>query len=60
MPRPKPIKINGTSVKIIRSRRNIFDFKIITRGSLRFSDIEKTLLNILATTAPSKELEVME
>jgi len=47
-------------VKIIRSRRNIFDFKIITRGSLRFSDIEKTLLNILATTAPSKELEVME
>lgn len=45
--RPKPIKINGTPVRILRSRRNIFDFGIITKDSLRFSDLEKTLLDFL-------------
>ncbi|NJE08383.1 hypothetical protein E3E31_07580 [Thermococcus sp. M39] len=43
--RPRPIQVNGTPVRIIRSRRDIFDFGIVTRDSLRFSDLEKTLLD---------------
>jgi len=45
--RPRPIQVNGTPVRIIRSRRDIFDFGIITKDSLRFSDLEKTLLDFL-------------
>ena len=45
--RPKPINVNGNPVKIIRSRRNIFGFGITFRDSLRFSDLEKTLLDFL-------------
>ncbi len=45
--RPKPINVNGTPVRIIRSRRNIFDFGVVARDSLRFSDLEKTLLDFL-------------
>ncbi|ASJ00340.1 type IV toxin-antitoxin system AbiEi family antitoxin domain-containing protein [Thermococcus gorgonarius] len=45
--RPKPITVNGISVRIIRSRKNIFDFGIVVRDSLRFSDLEKTLLDFL-------------
>ena len=45
--RPKPIKVNGTPVRIIQSRRNLFNFGIVTKDSLRFSDLEKTLLDFL-------------
>ena len=45
--RSKPIQVNGTPVRIIKSRRDIFDFGIVTRDSLRFSDLEKTLLDFL-------------
>lgn len=45
--RPKPIHINGSPVRIIRSRRRIFDFGVITKDSLRSSDLEKTLLDFL-------------
>ncbi|MDI3475191.1 MAG: hypothetical protein PWQ79_66 [Thermococcaceae archaeon] len=45
--RPKAINVNGTPVRIIRSRRNIFDFGMIVRDSLKLSDIEKTLLDFL-------------
>jgi len=45
--RPRPIQVNGTPVRIIRSRRDIFNFGIVTRDPLRFSDLEKTLLDFL-------------
>lgn len=45
--RPKAINVNGTPVRIIRSRRNIFEFGIIARDSLKLSNIEKTLLDFL-------------
>ncbi|AFL95272.1 hypothetical protein CL1_1069 [Thermococcus cleftensis] len=45
--RPRPIQVNGTPVRIIRSRRNFFDFGIVARDSLKFSDLEKTLLDFL-------------
>ncbi|WP_456444108.1 type IV toxin-antitoxin system AbiEi family antitoxin domain-containing protein [Thermococcus sp.] len=45
--RPRPIHVNGTPVRIIKSRRDIFDFGIVIRESLRFSDLEKTLLDFL-------------
>ena len=45
--RPRPIQVNGTPVRVIKSRRDIFDFGIVTRESLRFSDLEKTLLDFL-------------
>ncbi len=45
--RPKPINVNGTPVRIIKSRRNVFDFGIVARDSLKFSDLEKTLLDFL-------------
>ena len=45
--RPKPITILGRKVKFVKLKKNLFSFGIIENGSWRYSDLEKSLLDII-------------
>lgn len=45
--RTKLIHINGTPVRIIKTKRGLFDFGITKKNGMRISDLEKTLLDFL-------------
>ncbi len=45
--RPKAININGESVKFIKLKNELFGFGIIEKNGIKFSDLEKTLLDMI-------------
>mgnify|MGYP000073558373 CR=1 FL=1 len=45
--RPKEISINGEGVKFIKLKSSLFGFGIVERDGIRFSDLEKTLLDMV-------------
>ncbi|MCX7821977.1 MAG: hypothetical protein N2260_00875 [Syntrophobacterales bacterium] len=45
--RPKEIKIAGEKVKFIKLRLRLFDFGIIEKDKIKFSDSEKTVLDFI-------------
>ncbi len=45
--RPKAIDINGEDVKFIKVKNELFGFGITEKNVIKFSDIEKTLLDII-------------
>lgn len=45
--RPKAIKIKEDDVKFVKLKSDLFGFGVVERGNLRFSDPEKTLLDII-------------
>jgi len=45
--RPKEIKVMGEKVKFIKLRSKLFGFGIIIEGNIKFSSIEKTLLDFI-------------
>ncbi len=45
--RTKIIHVNGTPVRIIKTRKSLFDFGIIEKDDMKISDLEKTLLDFL-------------
>jgi predicted transcriptional regulator of viral defense system len=45
--RPKEIKVAGEKVKFLKLSSKLLDFGILTKGSTRFSDVEKTLLDLV-------------
>jgi predicted transcriptional regulator of viral defense system len=44
--RPKAININGEDVKFIKLKNELFGFGIIEKNGIKFSDLEKTLLDM--------------
>ncbi|MDN5320778.1 MAG: hypothetical protein PWP49_1198 [Thermococcaceae archaeon] len=45
--RTKIIHVNGIPVRIIRTRKELFDFGILRKNGIKVSDLEKTLLDFL-------------
>jgi len=45
--RPKEIKVMEEKVKFIKLRSKLFGFGIIIEGNIKFSDVEKTLLDFI-------------
>ncbi len=45
--RPKNININGEDVKFIKMKRKLFGFGVINRNGIKFSDLEKTVLDMV-------------
>lgn len=45
--RPKTININGEETKFIKVKKELFNFGIVEKNGVKFSDIEKTLLDIV-------------
>lgn len=45
--RPKNIKINGEDVRFIKLKDQLFGFGVVDRDRVRFSDLEKTVLDIV-------------
>ena len=45
--RPKVININGEDVKFIKLKNELFGFGIIEKDGIKFSDLEKTLLDMI-------------
>ncbi|HLC79070.1 MAG TPA: hypothetical protein VJG83_01445 [archaeon] len=45
--RPKPIKILGHSVKFVKLNKKLFGFGIKMEGDIIYSDLEKTLLDLI-------------
>ncbi|AEH25198.1 type IV toxin-antitoxin system AbiEi family antitoxin domain-containing protein [Pyrococcus yayanosii] len=45
--RTKIIRVNGTPVRIIKTKRKLFDFGIVEKGDMKISDLEKILLDFL-------------
>lgn len=44
--RPKDIKIGGEKVRFLKLKKKLFGFGIKSRNSMKFSDLEKTLLDL--------------
>jgi predicted nucleotidyltransferase len=45
--RPKEIKVGGEKVKFVKLSNKLVDFSIMNESGMRFSDIEKTLLDFV-------------
>lgn len=45
--RPKAININGEVIRFIKLTEKLFGFGIIEKNGIKFSDLEKTLLDII-------------
>ncbi len=45
--RPKPVNVLGHEVKFIKLKKSLFGFGIKSEGSIRYSDLEKTILDII-------------
>jgi len=45
--RPKIVKINGEDVKFIKLKKELFGFGVVEKNGMRYSDLEKTLLDIV-------------
>jgi hypothetical protein len=45
--RNKIIKVNGYNVKIIKIKKKLFDFGIKIKNEIKYSDIEKTVVDII-------------
>lgn len=45
--RPKEVKVAGEKVRFIKLSPDLFGFGIIERNSVKFSDLEKTLLDLV-------------
>jgi len=63
--RPKAIHIGGQKVKFIKLVSRLFDFGVVTKNALKFSDVEKTLLDFVyisryRSVPEAKSLSMME
>ena len=45
--RPKEVKVGGERVRLIKLSPNLFGFGIIEKGHVKFSDLEKTILDLV-------------
>jgi predicted transcriptional regulator of viral defense system len=45
--RPKEILIGGQKVKFIKLVSKLFDFGVVTKNAMKFSNVEKTLLDLV-------------
>ncbi len=45
--RPKIVKINGEDVKFIKLKKELFGFGVVEKDGVRYSDMEKTLLDMV-------------
>jgi len=45
--RPKEIKVGGKKVKFLKLKGRLFGFGIMNKDRMKFSDVEKTLLDII-------------
>ncbi|ADC64600.1 hypothetical protein Ferp_0424 [Ferroglobus placidus DSM 10642] len=45
--RPKTIEINREDVKFIKLKKNLFGFGVVEKNSMKYSDLEKTLLDMV-------------
>jgi len=45
--RPRTVKINGEDVRFIKLKKKLFGFGVIEKHGIRYSDLEKTLLDIV-------------
>ena len=45
--RPKIVKINGEDVRFVKLKKELFGFGIVERDGMRYSDLEKTLLDMV-------------
>jgi len=45
--RPKIVKVNGEDVKFIKLKRELFGFGVVEKDGIKYSDLEKTLLDIV-------------
>jgi predicted transcriptional regulator of viral defense system len=55
--RPKAIKVMGENVKFIKLKTKLFGFGTITENNIKFSDIEKTLLDFIYVSKYRSVLE---
>lgn len=45
--RPKDVNVNGDKVRFTKLKKELFGFGVVRRGELKYSDPEKTLLDIV-------------
>ncbi len=45
--RPKIVKINGENVRFIKLKKELFGFGVVEKDGVRYSDLEKTLLDMV-------------
>jgi predicted transcriptional regulator of viral defense system len=45
--RPKIVKVSGERVRFIKISPNLFGFGVIERGNIKFSDLEKSILDLV-------------
>jgi len=45
--RPRSININGENIKFIKLKKSLFGFGVIEKNGIKFSDLEKTILDII-------------
>jgi len=45
--RPKEIRISGEKVKFIKLKSKLFGFGIVNKNGIKFSDPEKTILDLI-------------
>ena len=45
--RPKIVKINGEDVRFIKLKKDLFGFGIVEKNGVKYSDLEKTLLDMV-------------
>jgi predicted transcriptional regulator of viral defense system len=55
--RPKVIKVMGEKVKFIKLRSKLFGFGTLTEDNIKFSDIEKTILDFIYVSKYRSVLE---
>lgn len=56
--RSKIIKIYGEDVKFIKIKPHLTEFGIINRGKIRYSDLQKTLLDFLYLSRYNPRLKI--
>jgi len=45
--RPKIVKINGEDVRFVKLKKKLFGFGVVEKNGMRYSDLEKTLLDMV-------------